>query len=112
MHTSQAGEYDRFVTMCAASIPVSMSFWNGMPDESRDVAGWMFSQDEDHSLTSAGVHLGLGGKGESGGKLILQVGTSKPVVGVRVLKRWTWHRIQFVRTQEGLGGLFGRSHRA
>lgn len=73
---------------------VKMSFWNGMPDNAREVAGWMLSRDHDASLSNVGIHLGLGGQGESAGRLILQVGNAKPVVGKSAVKRWTWHQVQ------------------
>lgn len=77
---------------------VKLSFWNGMPDEAREVAGWMFSNDHDFSISSAGIHLGLGGKGDVAGRLILQVGTGKPIVGKSTVKRWTWHQVQLERS--------------
>ncbi len=92
---------------CSGEYTLSMSFWNGMPDESRDVAGWMFSHDEEFSTTAAGVHLGLGGKGELGGKLVLQLGNSAPVVGKQVISRWSWHRIKLTRTQERSARVLG-----
>ena len=73
---------------------VKMSFWNGMPDEGREVAGWMFSRDYDSSVTPAGMHVGLGGQGEMAGRLILQLGTGKPIIGKSIVKRWTWHQVQ------------------
>lgn len=72
---------------------VKLSFWNGMPDEAREVAGWMFSRDHDFGVSPAGIHLGLGGQGEMAGRLILQLGNDKLLVGKTEVKRWTWKRV-------------------
>jgi Neutral/alkaline non-lysosomal ceramidase, N-terminal/Concanavalin A-like lectin/glucanases superfamily len=77
---------------------VKLSFWNGMPDEAREVAGWMFSNDYDFAISPAGIHLGLAGQGEMTGRLILQVGNGKPVVGKTKVSRWTWHQVQLERS--------------
>ena len=76
------------------SFTMTMSFWNGMPDETREIAGWMFSRDHESTTSAAGVHLGLGGQGEASGRLILQLGTGKPLHGKTVIKRWTWHQVR------------------
>ncbi len=77
---------------------VKMSFWNGMPDEAREVAGWMFSRDYESSVTASGIHLGLGGQGEMAGRLILQIGMDKPLIGKSIVKRWTWHQVKLERS--------------
>ena len=76
------------------NFTVTMSFWNGMPDEAREIAGWMFSRDHESTTSAAGVHLGLGGQGEASGRLILQLGSGKPLHGKTVVKRWTWHQVR------------------
>jgi hypothetical protein len=73
---------------------VKMSFWNGMPDDAREIAGWMFSRDHEFTTSATGVHLGLGGQGEASGRLILQLGTDKPLSGNTDIKRWTWHQVR------------------
>jgi hypothetical protein len=73
---------------------VQMSFWNGMPDEGREVAGWMFSRDHEFSTTRSGIHVGLGGKGELAGRLILQLGLAEPIVGKTQIERWSWHQVR------------------
>ncbi|MCU0873341.1 MAG: hypothetical protein MUE50_13450, partial [Pirellulaceae bacterium] len=40
---------------------VSLWFWNGMPAEGRETAGWLFSRGHDHGLGPHGDHLGIGG---------------------------------------------------
>ncbi|MFM7593809.1 MAG: hypothetical protein ACKO85_18635, partial [Isosphaeraceae bacterium] len=41
---------------------VSLWFWNGMPVEGRDVAGWIFARDYLNGPGQAGDQVGLGGK--------------------------------------------------
>ena len=77
---------------------MKLSFWNGMPDDAREVAGWMFSRDYESTVSDAGIHLGLGGQGEMAGRLIMQLGTGKPLVGKTVVNRWTWHQVKLERS--------------
>jgi hypothetical protein len=71
---------------------VSLGFWNGMPDNSRPVLGWMFSRGRDHSLNAPGDHLGLDGKG----RLLFSDG-EKTYHGKTPIKRWTWRQAALVR---------------
>jgi len=85
-----------------SQFALKLSFWNGMPDEAREVAGWMFSRDHESNISASGIHLGLGGQGEMAGRLILQLGTGKPLVGKSVVKRWTWHQVQVERSRSDI----------
>ncbi len=77
---------------------VSMWFWNGMPVEARETAGWLFSRDHAHSITSAGEHLGVAGVGDHQGRLMFQQGTgNEPVFGTTPIERWTWNHLVLVR---------------
>jgi hypothetical protein len=76
---------------------VSLWFWNGMPSDARETAGWLFSRDRNHGVLPAGDHLGLGGTASAPGKLIFQHGDGKPVVGQTVIERWTWAQAVLVR---------------
>ena len=78
-----------------ATYTVSLWFWNGMPDNSRPVLGWMFSRGRDHSLDSPGDHLGLDGKGN----LLFNDG-GKTHHGKTTVKRWTWRQATLVRKGE------------
>ncbi len=83
---------------------VSLWFWNGMPDQARDVSGWMFSRGQD--LSSDGLHLGLGGRGETSGKLILQQRQgeedSQNQAGRTRIERWTWNHLALVQTSDAV----------
>lgn len=76
---------------------VAISFWNGMPNDARETAGWLFSRDHAHAISSRGEHLGVGGTSTSPGRLILQNGFDKPIVGKTPIKRWTWNRVVMLR---------------
>ncbi|MFM7168368.1 MAG: LamG-like jellyroll fold domain-containing protein, partial [Planctomycetaceae bacterium] len=79
---------------------VSLWFWNGMPAEARPVAGWVYSRDYDSGVSAAGEHLGLGGAGDTAGKIIFQTGNSPAVVGTDSIPRWTWAHVVLVRDGE------------
>ncbi|MCA9063878.1 MAG: hypothetical protein KDA96_12490 [Planctomycetaceae bacterium] len=78
---------------------VSMWFWNGMPAEGRETAGWLFSRDRDYGLSPFGDHLGVGGTATSPGRLIFQHGSDPDsvAVGTTEIPRWTWNHVLFVR---------------
>ena len=76
------------------SYSVSLWFWNGMPNDSREVLGWMFSRGRNHALSS-GESLGLNAKGQ----LIFRSG-EKTFTGKTVAPRWTWHHATLVRNSD------------
>ncbi len=83
---------------------VSMWLWNGMPNDGRDVSGWLFSRDRDQSLAGDGDHLGVGGKGGHTGQLIFLHGgdPSAVVAGKTVIPRWQWQHVVLVRDGENV----------
>ncbi len=74
---------------------ISLWFWNGMPDNSRPVLGWMFSRGRDHSLNAPGDHLGMDAKGH----LLFSDG-GKTYLGKTTVKRWTWRQATLTRKGE------------
>jgi hypothetical protein len=84
------------------SYSLSVWVWNGLPTDARDVTGWLFSRDLDFSLGAAGDHLGLGGAGENGGRLIFLHGNdpAKTIAGKTDIPRWEWRHIVFVRDRD------------
>ena len=76
------------------SYSVSLWFWNGMPNDSREVLGWMFSRGRNHALSS-GESLGLNAKGQ----LIFRSGT-KTFTGKTATTRWQWHHATIVREDD------------
>lgn len=76
---------------------VSLWFWNGMPADARETAGWLLSRGRNHGLDGQGEHLGVGGTASSPGKLIYQHGDVKPVAGRTAVERWTWNHLLLVR---------------
>lgn len=85
-----------------AEYSVVVSFWNGLPDNVREIAGWMFSRDEDLSTTPAGLHLGLAGQAEHAGRLTLQVGQQPRQFGRTQIQRWTWHQVAMIRSADSV----------
>lgn len=107
-HSSQfcAGEKNRaphFVNgrLCAdlsaagKSWSTSLWFWNGMPNDAREITGWLFSRDYNHGLSAYGEHLGICGRGANSGRLIFQGDTS--LFGKTEIPRWTWQHLVLVR---------------
>ncbi|TWT34299.1 PVC-type heme-binding CxxCH protein [Blastopirellula retiformator] len=79
---------------------VSLWCWNGLDLDARPIAGWMFSRDYVDSVTPEGIQLGLAGKGDNAGRVVLQLG-DKPesqVFGKTPLERWIWHNVTLVKT--------------
>jgi hypothetical protein len=76
-----------------------MWLWNGMPNDGRDVSGWLFSRDHDHGLTTFGDHLGIGGKSGNTGRLIFFHGddAATATAGNTVIPRWQWQHVVLVR---------------
>lgn len=79
---------------------VSLWFWNGMPVDAREVAGWIFSRGRNHAYGLRGDHLGVGGIHHSG-KLVFLNGhaaeAANPLIGSTEIGRWTWNHVVFVR---------------
>lgn len=80
---------------------VSCWLWNGMPNEGREVSGWLFSRGRDHGLGAYGDHFGIGGKGGNTGKLIFFHGDNPQAVaaGKTEIPRWQWQHVVLVRDQ-------------
>lgn len=81
------------------SYCISMAFWNGMPNQARATTGWLLSNDYPHAISQNGEHLGISGSGADStpGRLMLQQGTSEPVLGKTEIPRWKWNHLLLVR---------------
>lgn len=108
---TSAGEFNRCVHFAGgrlqANLPaikssymVDLCFWNGMPVDGRDTAGWLVSRDHPHAISRQGVHLGLGGTATKPGHLILQLGHADPLVGKTAVERWVWNRVLLVQDEK------------
>lgn len=75
---------------------ISLWFWNGMPNDAREITGWMISRDREHHISQVGDHLGIGGK-DHPGVLVFQHGSDKLIAGSTAIERWTWNHAVFVR---------------
>jgi hypothetical protein len=82
-----------------ADYSISLWFWNGMPDDSRPVSGWLFSRGRDSGLSNWSEHLGVGGTSGHSGKLIFLQGNDPTAVvaGETSIQRWQWQHAAFVR---------------
>lgn len=83
---------------------VSMWLWNGMPNDGRDVSGWLFSRSRDHGLGLDGEHLGVGGKSGHAGHLIYfhSSDSSAVTAGKGVIPRWQWQHVVLARNGSSL----------
>ncbi len=83
---------------------VSMWLWNGMPNDGRDVSGWLFSRDHNHGLGAFGDHLGIGGKSAHTGRLIFFHGddANNATAGKTEIPRWQWQHIVLVRDGQNI----------
>jgi hypothetical protein len=81
---------------------VSMWLWNGMPNDGRNVSGWLFSRSRDHGLGASGDHLGVGGKSGHTGRLIFFHGddASTATAGKSEIPRWQWQHVVLIRDGE------------
>ncbi len=79
---------------------VALWFWNGMPTDAREVAGWMFSRGRDHGQSPHDDHLGIGGTIHPG-RLVFLHGAEddgeKLAVGRTPIERWSWNQVVLVR---------------
>lgn len=82
-----------------STYAVSMWLWNGMPNDGRDVSGWLLSHGRDNGLGSYSEHLGIGGTSGHTGRLIFEYGSdsSMIVAGKTDIPRWTWQHVVFSR---------------
>ena len=83
---------------------VSMWLWNGMPNNGRDVSGWLFSRGPDNGLNAHSDHLGIGGKSGHLGCLVFFHGAdaSKISAGKTEIPRWQWQHVVYVREGESV----------
>ncbi len=81
---------------------VSLWLWNGMPNDGREVSGWLFSRGHDHGLGAYGDHLGIGGKSGHTGRLIFFHGENPQAVtaGKSQIPRWQWQHVVLARDRE------------
>jgi hypothetical protein len=90
----------------ADKYSVSMWIWNGMPNDGREVSGWLFSRGHDHALSDYGEHFGIGGASGNTGRLIFLHGNNPANVtaGRTEVPRWQWQHVVFVRDGEHARG--------
>ncbi len=82
---------------CATTV---FSFWNGMPDGSRPILGWLFSLDHPGG-SRQGVHVGIT-DAVDGPRLALQVGERIVAKGSTTIERWNWHQVAVILGESGV----------
>ena len=84
---------------------VAMWVWNGMPNDARDVSGWLWSRDRNNGATRYGDHFGIGGSSGNTGLLMFNHGAngSDAIVGNTPIPRWTWQHVVLVRDGAKVG---------
>lgn len=70
---------------------ISQWIWNGHDLNARPIAGWFLSN---------GVSLGIAGKGDHAGKLVLETADATLTYGKTPIERWEWANIVLVRTDD------------
>ena len=79
---------------------ISLWFWNGMPNDGREVSGWILSYGNDHGISPNSLHLGIGGNSGNTGQLVLQIGDNpQRTSGKTITPRWDWQHL--VLTKQG-----------
>lgn len=78
---------------------ISMWIWNGMPNDGREICGWLYSRDHDHALSANGDHFGIGGTRAHTGRLIFFHGSdaNRVIAGKTEIPRWQWQQVVLVR---------------
>ena len=83
------------------SYSVEFWFWNGLPEDARNVTGYLFSRGRLGDQNCAGEHLGISGNyGDAApGRLMLYNGNGekKMLTGTTLLSLRTWHHVVFAR---------------
>ena len=81
---------------------VSLWFWNGMPNDAREVSGWLLSRGRDYGTGANSLHLGIGGTNGNTGQLILQQGSNSKVLqsGQSITPRWQWQHLALVKKNQ------------
>ncbi len=85
-----------------SDFTVSLWFWNGMPDNAREITGWLVSQGEDYTSQANAISVGLGGINSAGSLVLSHSGPTKdqPLSAKADCARWTWHQCVITRTGE------------
>lgn len=79
---------------------VSLSIWNGMPTDAREVAGWFYGRGVNASWDSSYEQVGVTGKGDHAGRLIARLPGGGTHHGRSPIHRWQWHQVLILRTQK------------
>jgi hypothetical protein len=77
---------------------VEFWFWNGLPNDTRPVTGYLFSRGPNKDSQGHGEHLGIGGKSGATGNLFFASGSAHEVLeGRTMIEPKTWSHVVLVR---------------
>jgi hypothetical protein len=83
---------------------VEMWFYNELPEDLREVTGYLFSRGADGASDASGDHLGIAGRDSAAAKLFFASGQGKAEIleGKTPIVRNTWNHVLMVRDGEKL----------
>lgn len=79
---------------------VALSIWNGMPTDAREITGWFYSRGVDASQSACLEQVGIAGKGDQAGCLLVQLPGGRRHYGRSPIDRWQWHRVLISRRSD------------
>ncbi|HLV01888.1 MAG TPA: neutral/alkaline non-lysosomal ceramidase N-terminal domain-containing protein, partial [Acidobacteriota bacterium] len=94
------GRARAYIEELGTNYSISLWFWNGMPNNAREVTGYLFSRGHDYAFGGAGEHLAIGGNSGNTGRIVFSSSDGKEEVAVsgkQVIERWTWNHLLLVR---------------
>jgi hypothetical protein len=81
---------------------IELWFWNGLPDDAREITGWLFSRGGGNPPDGGGGDgLGIGGTAGSRGKLFFVSG-GVTRAGEKTIQLKTWHHVVLARDEHGV----------
>jgi hypothetical protein len=79
---------------------ISLSIWNGMPTDAREVTGWFYGRGVDASRDSSVEQVGVAGRGDHAGRLIVRLPGGRSHYGRSPIHRWHWHQVLISRSSD------------
>ncbi|MEO8428838.1 MAG: LamG-like jellyroll fold domain-containing protein [Verrucomicrobiota bacterium] len=93
------GRVYREIKRLGKTYSVEFWFWNGFPNHTRWVTGYLFSRGPDGKTSASGDHLAIGGTNDVPGRLLFFNGNrlTKILTGRTAIKERTWNHVVLVR---------------
>ena len=71
-----------------------------MPTDAREITGWFYSRGVDASQSACLEQVGIAGKGDQAGCLLVQLPGGHRHYGRSPIDRWQWHRVLISRRSD------------